>query len=377
MAIFTGTAGNDILNGGNGNDILSGLAGDDILRGGGGNDVLLGGPGADSLNGGTGNDWLFTEPDDTLVNGGPGQDTAILTGGDIFTFDHSHMRRLEGLQDVPNHNATVVANVDALTTADGNRFTFGLGDGNDEVWLISGPGHTIGVQNGHLVVDGRVQLVFDGVERVSVIDTIANKTTTYTGSNIPGQTLAATDLAGDGTPAAKLAAAASLNQDASISQQGNLGKLAGLVGDITNTPSALGHPPTQADIHQTASIIQQALGHGDVNQVASILQQAEASNGQIDQNAAVQQIAHSTGGSVNQVANVVQDAVAFGLGQDHSGGGTGAGAGAAGPGAGGTGGTIDQTGMIDQTGTTGGTGGSVDQNASIHQTAGNDMFITH
>jgi hypothetical protein len=44
---LTGTAGHDLLVGGEGNDVLTGLAGNDTLIGGGGRDVLTGGDGAD------------------------------------------------------------------------------------------------------------------------------------------------------------------------------------------------------------------------------------------------------------------------------------------------------------------------------------------
>jgi len=64
-ALSTGSPGNwsartqglaDILNGGNGNDLLVAGGGNDILNGGAGNDVLIGGFGQDQLTGGTGAD---------------------------------------------------------------------------------------------------------------------------------------------------------------------------------------------------------------------------------------------------------------------------------------------------------------------------------
>ena len=53
---FTGTAGNDVLNGSSEEDVLSGLAGNDTLRGFAGNDTLDGGAGNDTMIGGSGND---------------------------------------------------------------------------------------------------------------------------------------------------------------------------------------------------------------------------------------------------------------------------------------------------------------------------------
>ncbi len=59
--IVNGFEGNDTLIGGSGNDILNGGAGNDTLRGGSGNDVLNGGTGADNLDGGDGNDIYIVD----------------------------------------------------------------------------------------------------------------------------------------------------------------------------------------------------------------------------------------------------------------------------------------------------------------------------
>ncbi|MDE6788586.1 MAG: hypothetical protein K2J47_04610, partial [Ruminococcus sp.] len=59
--IIFGEAGNDTLNGGNGNDQLFGGIGNDTLNGNGGNDILDGGEGTDYLQGGAGNDtYIFS-----------------------------------------------------------------------------------------------------------------------------------------------------------------------------------------------------------------------------------------------------------------------------------------------------------------------------
>ena len=69
------TAGDDILNGGNGNDVIAGLAGDDIINGGNGNDTLNGNSGRDTLNGGAGTDILNGGRGADTLNGGNGWDT--------------------------------------------------------------------------------------------------------------------------------------------------------------------------------------------------------------------------------------------------------------------------------------------------------------
>jgi Ca2+-binding RTX toxin-like protein len=91
------SGGNDILKGGNGDDILAGDAmnmvrstasgGADFLYGGDGNDTLAGDALRDD-NGQGGNDWLFGEAGDDILRGGSGDDT--LDGGvgaDTAVFD--------------------------------------------------------------------------------------------------------------------------------------------------------------------------------------------------------------------------------------------------------------------------------------------------
>jgi parallel beta-helix repeat protein len=61
-AFLSGGAGDDTLQGDNGNDLLLGGAGQDILIGNRGNDLLFAGAGADALYGGRGDDLLIASP---------------------------------------------------------------------------------------------------------------------------------------------------------------------------------------------------------------------------------------------------------------------------------------------------------------------------
>ena len=81
---IVGTAGADVLAGGEGDDTISGLAGndrlsgdagDDTLYGGLGDDLLAGGIGDDALDGGAGNDLLAGGAGDDVIDGGDGVDT--------------------------------------------------------------------------------------------------------------------------------------------------------------------------------------------------------------------------------------------------------------------------------------------------------------
>ncbi len=81
--------GNDIIYGGEGDDLILGLSGDDALFGGDGNDIMIGGSGSDFLFGGDGNDILYGGEDEIFedVKGdmllGEGEDLQgnILDGG--------------------------------------------------------------------------------------------------------------------------------------------------------------------------------------------------------------------------------------------------------------------------------------------------------
>jgi Ca2+-binding RTX toxin-like protein len=86
--ILVGTTGNNVLSGSAGNDLLYGLTGADTLRGGAGNDLLdgntgndllIGGLGNNSLTGGTDNDTLLSGYGNDWLDGGTGND--ILTAG--------------------------------------------------------------------------------------------------------------------------------------------------------------------------------------------------------------------------------------------------------------------------------------------------------
>jgi Ca2+-binding RTX toxin-like protein len=66
--LINGTAGNDSLVGGSGNDTINGFAGNDTIVGGAGNDALDGNDGVDWVEGGAGNDTL---------TGGSGTDSFV------------------------------------------------------------------------------------------------------------------------------------------------------------------------------------------------------------------------------------------------------------------------------------------------------------
>lgn len=118
--VLTGTANDDRLVGGEGNDSINTLAGNDFASGQEGNDSINGGDGKDFLEGGSGDDGLSGDAasdrlygeagNDTLngggendtINGGTGNDT--LTGGagaDRFNF---YDPAIEGIDQITDFN---------------------------------------------------------------------------------------------------------------------------------------------------------------------------------------------------------------------------------------------------------------------------------
>ncbi|MFN3512359.1 MAG: family 16 glycosylhydrolase [Phenylobacterium sp.] len=65
----------DLIYGGAGDDIVYGNLGEDTLWGGAGNDTIRGGQDNDSVHGGDGNDWLAGDRGDDTIFGGAGADT--------------------------------------------------------------------------------------------------------------------------------------------------------------------------------------------------------------------------------------------------------------------------------------------------------------
>ncbi len=74
-------AGNDVVDGGEGDDQIQGGAGNDVLSGGEGDDTLDGGAGADVVDGGAGNDTITSTGGSDVLSGGADRDTFLVTGG--------------------------------------------------------------------------------------------------------------------------------------------------------------------------------------------------------------------------------------------------------------------------------------------------------
>ncbi|WP_353655941.1 immunoglobulin-like domain-containing protein [Pseudomonas asiatica] len=116
--------GNDILNGGAGNDLLFGQGGDDTLDGGKGNDILIGGLGKDTLLGGEGNDILLGGKGDDTMTGGSGADTFVWKAGDtgndvIKDFKVAEGDRIDLKDLLQGEKGSTIDNYLKLTTVEG------------------------------------------------------------------------------------------------------------------------------------------------------------------------------------------------------------------------------------------------------------------
>ncbi len=83
-----GNSGDNLINGGAGEEEIRGRSGNDTLNGNGGDDRLRGDKGDDVLNGGSGNDRLRGDHGNDTLTGGTGSDRFIFNfqgGNDIVT----------------------------------------------------------------------------------------------------------------------------------------------------------------------------------------------------------------------------------------------------------------------------------------------------
>lgn len=139
--ILSGNSGHDVLNGGagidelfgnSGDDTLSGDGGDDTLSGGSGNDQLFGGSGADDISGGSGEDILY---------GGSGKDTMSGNSGNDTLYGESGADTLNG--NAGNDSLFGGDGADKLVGGGGDDLLEG-GAHNDKVYGGSGADTMLG-----------------------------------------------------------------------------------------------------------------------------------------------------------------------------------------------------------------------------------------
>jgi Ca2+-binding RTX toxin-like protein len=142
--ILVGNAGDNLLDGGAGNDILKGMAGADVLIGGSGDDILDGGANRDLLIGGKGHDQLTGGTgDDILVGGGTKYDAnyealaQFLAGWNNTS--HTYAQRIDDLRNTGIVLGGQVQKFDAAAMQDdGASDTLTGGADMDWFWASTG-----------------------------------------------------------------------------------------------------------------------------------------------------------------------------------------------------------------------------------------------
>ena len=127
---FQGTATDDAVSSGTGNDFLQGKEGNDILDAGADNDRVYGGIGEDTISGGTGNDYLNGGNDNDSLDGGEGKDRLYGGDGDDTITGGAGNDFLKG--DNGNDSLDGGEGRDRLYGGDGND-TLNGGSGNDRI----------------------------------------------------------------------------------------------------------------------------------------------------------------------------------------------------------------------------------------------------
>ena len=135
-----GGLGNDTLNGGDGTDSLFGGGGDDTLNGDTGNDLMVGGLGNDTFNSGTGsvtvvgglgNDTINITGSTATIDGGAGTDSLTLSGGIAHTVDVRNVESFTG--DTNNDTVNLSSILSGVIDLGAGTDTLNLADGANSV----------------------------------------------------------------------------------------------------------------------------------------------------------------------------------------------------------------------------------------------------
>lgn len=149
--------GDDVIDGGDGDDLILAGGGDDFVDGGEGNDVVFGGEGADRILGQGGNDVLFgnaghdhpRNDGDDYIDGGQGDDQLWGAGGNDVLVGGAGSDNLYG-----DGNGT-------LPEDEGDDVLIG-GDGDDALWGLGGHDLLMGEAGDDRIDGGEGDDVLDG-----------------------------------------------------------------------------------------------------------------------------------------------------------------------------------------------------------------------
>ena len=169
---LTGTAGDDILVAGSGNN---------LLNGGDGNDVLTAGSGNNEMHGGAGNDLLYSGPGNDILDGGTGIDTvsyAHATAGVTVNLGLLGAQNTigAGTDTISNIENLVGSNFNDTLTGDNNNNVINGGLGNDILNGGGGDDLLIGGMGNNTLTGGSGADTFQYLKGNSGHDTITDFT---------------------------------------------------------------------------------------------------------------------------------------------------------------------------------------------------------
>ncbi|MGJ8544954.1 MAG: calcium-binding protein [Sulfitobacter sp.] len=127
---LNGTAGDDVIAGGDGADVIFGFEGDDSLLGEEGDDSIVGGDGSDTLRGGYGDDTLIGGDGDDEIEGLYGNDVIDTGAGNDHVFGRDGDDLIYGREGDDHLIGSI--GTDTVYGGDGND-TMAGSQGNDEI----------------------------------------------------------------------------------------------------------------------------------------------------------------------------------------------------------------------------------------------------
>jgi Ca2+-binding RTX toxin-like protein len=158
-----GSAFDDLIVGNLADNVLDGGDGHDLIRGGAGNDTLLGGNGDDFLNGGVGDDVLSGGAGFDRVSFFTGATAGVTVDLNLQGSAQNTGQGMDTLTGIEHVSGTTF--VDALTGDGGDNWLWG--EGGNDVLKAGGGNDLVQVGPGNAVADGGL-----GVDAISFLDTI-------------------------------------------------------------------------------------------------------------------------------------------------------------------------------------------------------------
>ena len=178
-----GNAGVNILDGGDGNDVLYGMGSGDTLIGGGGNDILIGESGIDTMSGGTGDDTYFVKDTGDVVTEAVGEGTdriatavsyTLAAGSEVEWLEAINLGDTSPIDLTGNEFNNIItgnAGINTLSGLGGNDTLIGasaadtlLGGAGDDT-LVGGAGADImngGADNDYYVIEDNTDVIVEG-----------------------------------------------------------------------------------------------------------------------------------------------------------------------------------------------------------------------